>query len=631
MTKKPKKADLSSRLSFLERQVDKLSASNALFVASKPDQERLVAQQSPGSSRNLESPPRRPHFLDSRRCNAEMETETHNEELGATSSPSATNTLTRQFGQLFVDRNSGQSQELNDLFESAPSPNPSLSSDEHPSSPTLTPSFDSNSLFIFGYYAQAHSLRSYHPTPTCAYALLGIFEQNIAPLVQIVHKPVLRSLIHTACMDPEQLDRGSEALTFAIYFAAVSSITREQCLTYFSEDHAALVQRYRFAVEQTLSRAGFLHTQKLIVLQAAVLFLTCACHPKNGKFVWTMIGLITRLGLGLGLHRDGSQFGLSPFETEMRRRLWWYIYLLDIQASEYQATSPQIRESDCDTKLPLNLNDSDWSSELEVPPQERTGFTEMTLTLVRCQILMAHCRLMQMKNSTGDDHAILFKNRKLAIDELRKRLDLHYLQYCDVQIPIQWVVATIARVAVSRLWLISHFSLLNSPGFDSNLLPDQCDILVRTAIEVLEFAYLMETHLNTKQWSWLFQGHAQWQSFAFVLSELCARPTSPLSDRAWAAVMKVFERWKQPDYQKEGLVMRILERLMNRAASIRDQLQAPALTSQLESNPPSSNNVDLPPNLEDDYLTSVALEKTSGLDIFRDVLSNMDLSQWGLK
>lgn len=495
----------------------------------------------------------------------------------------------------------------------------------------MTPPSDNSSLFLFGYYAQAHTLRSYHPTPTDAYVLLDIFEHNIAPLILIVHKPVLRSLIHTACTASEQLDRGSEALTFAVYFAAVSSITQEQCLTYFSTDHAILVQRYRFAVEQALSRAGFINTQKLIVVQAAVLFLTCACHPKDGRFVWTMIGLITRLGLGLGLHRDGSHFGLSPFETEMRRRLWWYIYLLDVQASEYQATSPQIREGDYDTQLPSNLNDSDWYLDLETPPQERTGFTDMTLTLVRCRILVAHCKLMQMKNSTEGDQALLFKNCNGAIDELRTTLDLQYLQHCDVQIPIHWVVATIARVAVSRLWLVSHFSLLNSPGFDPNSWPDQCDVLVRTAIEVLEFAYLLETDPKTKQWTWLFQGHAQWQSFAFVLSELCARPTSSLSDRAWFAVTKVFERWKQPEYGKEGLIMRILERLMNRAASVRDQVRALTVPSMLEFNPPSPCNVDLPPNLETEYPTSVAPPNTQVLDIFRDVLSNVDLYQWGLK
>lgn len=116
ISKKPKKADLFSRLSFLEQQVQKLSASNVVFVPSKSALEGLVDQQSPDRDYNFESSAAEPHPSDPERRHAQTaqtaqtQNETHNEEPGATSSPSATNTLTRQFGQLFMDRNSGQSQ-----------------------------------------------------------------------------------------------------------------------------------------------------------------------------------------------------------------------------------------------------------------------------------------------------------------------------------------------------------------------------------------------------------------------------------------------------------------------------------------------------------------------------------------
>jgi hypothetical protein len=315
----------------------------------------------------------------------------------------------------------------------------------------------------------------------------------------------LRSLIQKAGTNPEELDRGSEVLAFSVFFAAISSLASEQCLPVLGEDQPTLAKRYRFAVEQALARAGFLQTHKLIVLQAAVLFLTCACHLKDARFVWTMIAVVVRLGLGLGLHRDGSHFGLSPFETEMRRRLWWYIYLLDVQSSEYQATSPQIREGDYNTRLPLNLNDGEWATDLAEPPQEKIGFTDMTLTSIRCHILMANRKLMQMTPSGVGGHKDLFKNRNLLIDETRRVLDERYLQFCDLSIPIHWVAAIIARVALARLWHVSHFSLLTVEVFDASLWPDQCELLVLTTIEVLEFVYLLETHENTAKWSWLFQ------------------------------------------------------------------------------------------------------------------------------
>lgn len=514
--------------------------------------------------------------------------------------------------------------ELRDAFECPLSPTPS-SEEEDTLSPDSTAAYsESHSPFIFGYRSSLSSLHEYRPSPTISHLLLNVFEENIAPIIMIIHKPALRSLIQTSWTNNEELDKSSEALLFSVYFAAVSSMTPEQCLIQLGEDHAVVVKRYRFAVEQALARAGFFHTHKLLVLQAAVLFLTCACNPKDTQFVWTMIAVVTRLGLGLGLHRDGTHFGLSPYETEMRRRVWWYIYLLDVQSCEFQATSPQIREGDYDTRLPLNINDEDLSPHSVDTPQERIGFTEMTLTLVRCEILISRRKSMQMTCLGPDGPNVLFKNRNLAIDESKRLLDERYLQFCDLSIPIHWVAATITRVALARLWLVSHFSLLTAQGFEANNWPDRCEVLILTAIEVLEFVYLLETNVNTAKWSWLFQGYVQWQVFAFVLSELCVRPGSSLSDRAWAAVDRVWQRWNATRTHKDGLIMRSLERLMKRASASRTrQLIGSELAPTIESNLAEIEIADpaMMDQLEDLPEDLMAMDAAS-LDLFRDVVTN---------
>jgi hypothetical protein len=443
----------------------------------------------------------------------------------------------------------------------------------------------------------------------------------------IIHKPALRTLIQTASTHPRELDRSSEAVAFSVYFAAASSMKPDQCLARLGEDHPVVVKRYRFAVEQALARAGLLHTHKLLVLQAAVLFLTCACHPKDSQFVWTMIAVVTRLAQGLGLHRDGSHFGLSPYETEMRRRVWWYIYLLDVQYSEYQATSPQIREGDYDTQLPLNINDDDLSSEMTDFPRERTGFTEMTLTLIRCEILSSRRKSMQMTSQGIEGPNILFQNRNLVLEESKRLLDQRYLQFCDLSIPIHWVAATIARAALARLWLVSHFSLMTAEGFDPCLWPDRCEVLVLTAIEVLEFVYLLETNENTAKWSWLFQGYVQWQSFAFLLSELCVRPESSLSGRAWMTVSRIWDRWNDTAVHKEGFIMRPLQRLMKRASAVRaHHLLASELAHSIQPNQNETQIYDslMTYGLEDLSGNTLAVDAAS-LDIFRDVVTNLGI------
>ncbi|KAJ5341745.1 hypothetical protein N7541_010869 [Penicillium brevicompactum] len=593
------------------------------------------------------------------------------EPRGKTKSPQDNSaTLSDEFGRLVLDRNSGTSRYVNhrvltgladqvyhtlngarsivdsfknklaehiltyqtkvkdirDLFDGLSSPTPS---EDDVSTPASAADREAESPFLFGYHSLASSLRYYHPSPTIAHLLLSVFEENVAPIIRIVFTSALRDLIQAAVTNPDELDKGSEALVFSVYFAAASSMTEEQCLGEMGETHAALTKRFRFAVEQALARAGFLHTRKLIVIQAAVLFLSCASHPRDAHFVWTMIAVVTRLGLGLGLHRDGVNFELSPYETEMRRRTWWYIYLLDVRTSESQATSPQIREGDYNTLLPLNINDEDLAPDMIETPKERIGFTDMTLTLVRCEILISHRKLVQISDpavSVSTQQAIL-ESRLIAVDECRQALDNRYVQHCDLGVPIQWVTATIARVALARLWLVSHFSLMTADGFQPDLWPEKCDVLILTAIEVLEFVYLLETHENTAQWSWLFQGYVQWQSFAFVLSELCVRPISTLADRAWMAVNRVYDRWNGPMSHGPGLMMRSLERLRARAATAREreltqsQMAAPIQQSLDDTYFGETRMPNQTAKLAEDLL---AVE-TASLDIFRGIVHDIGI------
>ncbi|KAJ5375270.1 hypothetical protein N7517_007276 [Penicillium concentricum] len=641
---KTSNAELISRLSLLEREVQKLGAQNLAADTAVDNLEDQHIEKTLESSHTAASwPSNTPANLEAGA--EEFEEEGTGIHGGQTSPvPSLTtseSTLGQQFGRLVIDRSNGTSRyvnhrvltdlgdqikELRDAFDPQSSPTPSSEGDtSSPDSPATYS--ETHSPFMFGYRSSVSSLHEYHPSPTMSHLLLNVFEENIAPIIMIIHKPALRGLIQTSCANPEELDRGSEALVFSVYFAAASSLTPEQCVAQLAEDHAVVVKRYRFAVEQALARAGFFHTHKLIVLQAAVLFLTCACRPKDTQFVWTMIAVVARVGLGLGLHRDGSHFGLSPYETEMRRRVWWYIYLLDVQSCYFQATSPQIREGDYDTRLPLNINDDDLSQESVDIPQERTGFTEMTLTLVRCEILMSRRKSMQMTSLGADGPNVLFQNRNLAIEQSKRLLDERHLQFCDLSIPIHWVAATIARVALARLWLVSHFSLLTAQGFDANQWPDRCEVLILTAVEVLEFVYLLETNENTAKWSWLFQGYVQWQPFAFVLSELCVRPASSLSDRAWTIVTRVWERWNETRTHKDGLIMRPLERLMKRASAVRTRLSSQSeLSAVIEFNPTEMEIADsLMADQREDLPGDLLAVDTASLDIFRDVVMNLGL------
>jgi hypothetical protein len=89
----------------------------------------------------------------------------------------------------------------------------------------------------------------------------------------------------------------------------------------FQDSKNHLLGRYRCGLERSLSRAGLLSTQELTTLQAFTILIICTRRNNDSRTSWALVGLACRLAVGMGLQHDGSKFNLSPWETEMRRRL----------------------------------------------------------------------------------------------------------------------------------------------------------------------------------------------------------------------------------------------------------------------------------------------------------------------
>lgn len=165
-----------------------------------------------------------------------------------------------------------------------------------------------------------------------------IFKENVDPLVKIFHRPTTEKTLMEAVKDLDHISKPLEVMMFTIYFAAVTSLSDEECMNTTGIDKESALRKYRFGLEQAMARAGFLSTTELVIIQSFTLFLICVRRHDDTRFVWTMTGLLIRLAQALGLQRDGEQFGLSPYEVEMRRRLWWHIVHLDVRASEDHGT-----------------------------------------------------------------------------------------------------------------------------------------------------------------------------------------------------------------------------------------------------------------------------------------------------
>ena len=361
------------------------------------------------------------------------------------------------------------------------------------------------------------------------------------------------------------LSKSTEALIFAIYLSAVTSLTARECEENFEENKKAMIRRFGIAVEQALVRADFLASHEIVNLQAFVLFLVCAACNGETKLVWTLTGLALRMAHSLGLHHDVT--GVSSLETEARRRLWWQIYCLDERPSKYYNSDSVSMELTIDTKLPLNINDSDLDPGAVEGPGNREGVTDTTFCLIRYEVARAGAQISKRLGfAQGFSSTLTLADKERVVKECYEFLETKYLKYCSGAGPLYWLCESMARMVMAKRWLTLHYPVGRS-GDPVSLSRDMIDQLFGTSIQIVEISRRIETDVRVKKWGWLIRNYQEWFPRAFILAEICVRPKSAVVDRAWRAVKDTLDGWPEATANSRNGIL--LAKLMQKARTKR--------------------------------------------------------------
>lgn len=84
-------------------------------------------------------------------------------------------------------------------------------------------------------------------------------------------------------------------------------------------------------------------------------------HDRNPieRRIWPRLGSLITIAMQMGLHRDPEIFdNFSPFEREMRRRMWWNMYICDQLLASKLSYPPHINDRECSCRLPVNAEES---------------------------------------------------------------------------------------------------------------------------------------------------------------------------------------------------------------------------------------------------------------------------------
>jgi len=138
------------------------------------------------------------------------------------------------------------------------------------------------------------------------------------------------------------------------------------------------------------------------------------------KRVWVDSGSLVRRFMAAGLHREPSLLcgKINTFDCEMRRRLWYTVLEIDLQAAVDRGITPTIGPNDWDTTAPLNIDDESFDIDTEeLPdPKPRGTFSRTSFLAWAAENLPLRIELLYKINSirnTLDHDTINLYDHKL--------------------------------------------------------------------------------------------------------------------------------------------------------------------------------------------------------------------------
>lgn len=228
----------------------------------------------------------------------------------------------------------------------------------------------------------------------------------------------------------------------------------------------------------------------------------------------------------------------------MRRRQWWQLIFLDGQASKLAGAYFPAWLTKFDTKVPLNLNDSDISPTMKELPQDKEGITEMLFCRLRYEVAMT------LKGSgTWSDNSNkwnlpigpeLIAKKDREIDALEARFQERYIQHCDPSIPLHLLAIYMTRSIVCTMRLMAHHPR-QYPDKGASMPQKEKDMLFALCLRELEVSSMGHENKTVIGFMWHLHVHFQLDAFIYLLRELRTRVSGELVDRAWIEVERAFQ------------------------------------------------------------------------------------------
>ncbi|KAL7934132.1 fungal-specific transcription factor domain-containing protein [Trichoderma chlorosporum] len=439
-------------------------------------------------------------------------------------------------------------QKMRDIVETDDPEESLLGSDE------LTP--DNNADLVLSSDMFNTNVEDLQPDPIHVFRLWQLYLDRVNPLFKVIHVPSLQPLLMEAANNMSGLPLHNQALFFAIFAMATVSMTAAECIQTIGMSREAAIQKFNTGTKACLIKYSFLKNYNMTTLQAVVLYLLSLEGRYDRHAQWIISGVIMRIAQKMGYHRDGSTLGLTPFETEMRRRIWWQIMMLDAKCAMLSGLSQSWMNPKWDTKKPLNLNDADLFPGSNEPVVERDGPTEMAFSIVISEIFRFKLETdgtndssaleAAMMGQTLDDSANPENNTKAVFDKFRKKAEVLQERLLEIEknmIDIRAGNAHAAALAIRPM--LTHrlqemlVPMQEQPEWGTEIFGPK-DNFFKVLLMMMEHKAAAHEQMVAAGFQWFMRFHFQLDAFAVFTGLLHDRPVGSLSDRAWEVMRRIY-------------------------------------------------------------------------------------------
>lgn len=204
--------------------------------------------------------------------------------------------------------------------------------------------------------------------------LVSRYFNSYDPAIHILHPPSWYRMYEKHWENPQKSGPIWLGQMYAILCLAMHSFFRmDDEPPEYKGKSLALAANYRGLTGQCLLLADFTKPVNNMI-ETMVLHFHCE-YARNRDAevgVWVLVGMIVRLAMRMGYHRDPKNYkDITPFQGELRRRVWTFVRQADLLFSFQLGLPSMIRLGDSDTELPSNLFDDEFDEDTRELPAPR--------------------------------------------------------------------------------------------------------------------------------------------------------------------------------------------------------------------------------------------------------------------